>query len=138
MSRTRVQLRVARMKSPNPCAEIPSTISALVRHTNGLVTLNGHSKRPESRSRKPAKTCGCVVRVARAPTTCARRGRFMLTTPFSKKLTRSRPNSRAVAAPREANRKDRVRCSALGHVEQRTEGLLQFGGFECLRGNSDF
>ena len=66
-----------------------------------------HRGKDATKARQDLRVSG---RVARAPTTCPTGGRFRLTTPFSKKQIRSLSNSRAVAAPSAANRKDRTRC----------------------------
>ena len=75
--------------------------------------------RLRSRRRICASTWGWVARVARAPTTWARGGRFRLTMPFSKNVMRLTPNSLAVTAPSAAKRKDRVRCVELRSCLQR-------------------
>ena len=82
-SLTRVQLTVFVIKSAHCLSARTRTTSLLVFHKYGLCTVNLSDSRRENNWLQSVKTRGCVVRLARAPSTCSAIGKFMLTTPFS-------------------------------------------------------
>ena len=79
----RVQLTVDPIMSAMPAAAIVSVTSFLVSHWSGVRISIWRSRRVENKSSRPRSTLGCVVRVARPPTTSPASGGLMLTTPFS-------------------------------------------------------
>src|ERR1035437_4649285 len=83
VSQVCAQLREVLIIGAQPDVIIRRITSPLVSFQNGLSTMKSWPASSEKRCRIAASTRGCVVRVARLPTTCAHTGRFRLTTPFS-------------------------------------------------------
>jgi hypothetical protein len=114
MACTRLQLTEWRMRSAWPRSAISFATSAFVIQMKGLSTSTSIVSRAVRNLPRSYSTRGCVVRVARVPTTCDAIGRLKLTTPFSKKRMRFRPSMRATTIARDANKKVRVRWVVSG------------------------